>query len=84
MESWLLSKGKTFIYKKNWQVDQLVNLPVFFVFSKSVDYLFIWLICRLLVVLDKVLASHIGWLLHSENVEDRRSYVSQTTVLDSC
>lgn len=63
----------------NWSTCQL-----FFVFSKSVDYLFIWLIRRLLVVLNKVLASHIGRLLQSHNVENRRSNVSQTTVLDSC
>ena len=35
------------------------------------------------VVLDEVLACHVGRLLQSHDVEDRRSHIGKTAVLDS-
>ena len=34
------------------------------------------------LVADKVLASHLLWLLQTHDVEDRRSHVSETSVLN--
>ena len=41
------------------------------------------ILCFLLVVLDEVLTGHVGGLLHSEDVEDRGSHVSEASVLYS-